>query len=209
MEEKLPELEEIEEMDEMDEMDDPEPETQPFKAESDLAQVQAADLLPTMLQNIRACFSPDKAHPCRICATTAVHWGNEANRHFMTWLHSQVSDNSLIFIVYLLYTRAVDHSMFLTSASDGGCPGHFGNFPRAGDSVVLLPGLEEPVIVRPRSTFGGRDDCYRIVGVTSGMTGPAVSRDEIGPGAYERLCFGECPEMEMSEGHKSRSISLV
>ena len=105
---------------------------------------------------------------------------------------------------YALYSRAVEHALFQTSATNS-CRGHFGfcrNEPRAGDDVVLLPGLYDPVIVRQETP-----ECYRIVGVTSGMVGP-VFIDDGAPNVEGSFCLGTCEMLKGVAELKPRSFLL-
>lgn len=169
---------------------------------------EGSRVLPRVLNNVRRCISPDETHPCRICGTKEIHKGNLAVKHFMQWITSQ-GVAGLENIMYLLYSRAVDHSLVLTSTSKH-CQGHFGfcrNLPRPGDEVVLLPGLADPVVVPLKNNSQGAP-CYQVIGVTSGMKGPAI-RNPAGDGVESSFCFGTCSAMEDSKTHESRSFYLI
>ena len=174
-------------------------------------------ILTRILNNIRACYSPDAMHPCSMCPTTVPHeTRREAAEHFKQWIDRQVIPR-LNDLLYLLYSRTVEHSLFRTSCSSSGrCPGHFGfcrNQPDAGDEIVLLPGLDDPVVVR-RQPESKLPDSYQIISVSSGMLGPPiVNEDVVAAEVNQAFCFGSCPEVESEEGkgghHQSRSIHLI
>lgn len=167
------------------------------------------EILPDLFNNIRRCISPDERHPCRHCMTKVFHQRGDAVDHFFEWTKENGIDPGG-FIV-MLYSRAIDHSLFQTNAT-GSCGGHFGfcrNLPRAGDDVVMLPGLPDPVILRRRAGTGpGEVDTYSVVGVTTGMLGPPML-DLAGNELRGDYCFGKCPEMASLAGREQRSFYLV
>ena len=171
--------------------------------------VVAAKFLPDLINNIRRCISPDERHPCSHCMTKVFHQKGEAVEHLYEWEHKDTLFPEAF--VKLLYCRAVDHSLFRTNAT-GSCGGHFGfcrNLPRAGDDVVMLPGLPDPVILRRRAAVRPGDvDTYSVVGVTTGMLGPPVL-DLGGDEKRSDYCFGKCPEMANLNGLESRSFYLI
>ncbi|KAK5113595.1 hypothetical protein LTR85_010824 [Meristemomyces frigidus] len=174
------------------------------RAEDHQSKVESILFLCRLFSNVRACASPDPMHPCRICGITEPHPGGEAAQHFTQWLFAQGMDK-LSDVRYLLYARAIDHALFRTSATER-CPGHFGfcrNSPRAGDEIVLLPGLSDPVIVQRRGP-----DCYKIVGVTNGMVGLSIV-DDSGYEGDGSLCLGVCVEIEDWDNLATRSFQLV
>ena len=196
-----------------DDEDDP-PEAVP-KQDEDLGSVDfqefASYLLPEILNNIRRCISPDARHPCRQCGTTASHASGEAAEHLMQWMKDNIS-KQIRDLMLIFYTRAVDHSLFLTTATNGGCGGHFGfcrNLPRAGDDDVLLPGLSDPVVLRRKAAVKPGDvDTYRVIGVTTGMIGSPLTNSE-GEETAGPFCLGSCPEIESVSSAKPRSFYLV
>ena len=189
---------------------DEEPKLMKAKSQALDFQVAAAHVLPNIMNNIRRCMSPDERHPCRKCRTKAPHKSGEAADHLFEWWTENLGANTLD-VILLLYSRAIDHSLFQTNAT-GRCGGHFGfcrNLPRAGDDVVLLPGLPDPVILRRRpGVRPGEVDSYRVVGVTTGMVGPPVL-DIKGEEVKGDFCFGSCPEIEGLKERESRSFYLV
>ena len=189
---------------------DDDPEITEAKSEALQFQVSASHVLPGIISNIRRCISPDERHPCRKCGTKVFHQSGVAADHLFEWLNENWGNSTADFIL-LLYSRAIDHSLFQTNATSG-CGGHFGfcrNLPRAGDDVVSLPGLPDPVILRRRpATKPGEVDSYRVVGVTTGMLGPPVL-DLAGEEVKGDFCFGTCPEMASLKGRESRSFYLI
>ena len=189
---------------------DEDPKSIEVKSEALHFQVAASHVLPDIINNIRRCISPDERHPCRQCGIKVAHQSGEAADHLFEWLNENWGANTAD-VILLLYSRAIDHSLFQTNASSR-CGGHFGfcrNLPRAGDDVVLLPGLPDPVILRRRpATKPGEVDSYRVVGVTSGMLGPPVL-DVAGEDIKGDFCFGTCSEMASLKGRESRSFYLV
>ena len=172
-------------------------------------QISAGEILPDLINNIRRCISPDERHPCRYCRTKVFHKRGDAVDHFFEWSKENRIDPGG-FIV-MLYSRAIDHSLFQTNAT-GSCGGHFGfcrNMPRAGDDVVMLSGLPDPVILRRRAGIRpGEVDTYSVVGVTTGMLGPSML-DLAGNEVKGDYCFGKCPEMADLKGREPRSFYLV
>lgn len=167
------------------------------------------EILPDLLNNIRRCISPDERHPCRHCMTKVFHQRGDAVDHFFEWSKEKGIDPGG-FIV-MLYSRAIDHSLFRTNAT-GSCGGHFGfcrNLPRAGDDVMMLPGLPDPVVLRRRAgSRPGEVDTYSVIGVTTGMLGPPML-DPTGNEVRGEYCFSKCPEMANLNGREPRSFYLV
>ena len=189
---------------------DEEPEVTEARAEALQGQAMSFHFISKLLGSIRRCISPDARHPCRYCGTKLPHPSGEAAEHLFQWMKGSWEGNTGD-IIALLYSRAVDHSLFQTNATEG-CGGHFGfcrNLPRVGDDVVLLPGLQDPVILRRKpGARSGNFEYYRVVGVTTGMVGPPVL-DAAGDETKGDYCLGTCAEISSSKGREPTSFYLV
>ncbi|CAO2653375.1 Nn.00g027860.m01.CDS01 [Neocucurbitaria sp. VM-36] len=163
-----------------------------------------------IISAIKPCMSPSPSHPCPTCGTTSPHEGDDAMQHFIQMTSNQAT--WLNFTVYILYSCALNRSLFRTSALDG-CPGHFGfsgGQPRPGDEIVLLPGASGPVVVRRRPGPIGAD-YYRIIGVTSGIAEnfmPAKGHED----DDGNFCSGSCEVLDdvgSASRHKPQSFCLL
>ena len=179
-----------------------------MQEQAPVMQTESLNFLMKALGNCRGCIYPDETHPCKICGVPeGGHASGEGAEHYTEWLFAQ-GFNRLSDVRYALYSRAVDHSLFRTNSSER-CGGHFGfcrNQPKPGDEIVLLPGLSDPVIIRRDRRQG--DNCFRIIGVTTGLVRPGLldeTQHEV-EGAY---CFGTCGELANAEDRDVREFYLV
>lgn len=165
-----------------------------------------------IISAIQPCMSPSPINPCVTCGTSSAHQSDDAIQHFIQRTTNQAT--WLNFIVYMLYGCAVNRSMFRTNDLDG-CPGHFGfcvGQARPGDEIVLLPGASDPVVVRRRPGPNGAD-CYRIVGITSGIVGQTMPEDgrivdDVGGHFCQQLC-AVLHDVDVIKSYGPRSFYLL